>query len=369
MGLLRRILGRGSATPASHATVDESEPLLVNAYATVGEMPLLDFPHQPIGQRDLSNAAMASHLQGFIGYVLGSGDGQMTAARYHLWRHIQRVRNQASFNVAPEDLAAMGGWARRANAILFLPDGSVRAPDLATLMTADGQFDASAALPYPPDAVERKARTMALLKDMTPNPPAGMPPSLGAEEIMLRSSREVVQRALALTCVAAQAEAIQAGEGSMLELLRERNPVGVAALTAQETAFMQAARPDDQSLVQMSWRYEAANVLAWALALDGADLGWADKPADAATLSQIMLHLAQSDALQTQARLRPTDDILDALDLAWRQHWIVRQARQAGIAVQGLHPSVVLERHVALNWLTGFQNEPDTNWDDTDTPS
>ena len=69
------------------------------------------------------------------------------------------------------------------------------------------------------------------------------------------------------------------------------------------------------------------------------------------------------------ARLRPPGEILEALDRAWREHWVVRQARQKGVALAGLNGDVVAERHVALNWLTGFQNDRDTPWDAIDTPT
>ena len=100
----------------SNGTADKNE-LLVNAYATVRDLPSLDFPHQLRGRRGLSDPELPSHLSGFAGYVLGRGDGQMTAMRYHLWRHIQRVRNQVAFLVEAGDLLAVTAWAQRANAI------------------------------------------------------------------------------------------------------------------------------------------------------------------------------------------------------------------------------------------------------------
>ena len=369
LGILSRIFGHKPAAPAVEAQrveAEDDEPWLVNAYATLRELPPLDFPHQLINRRDLSDPEMAGHLEGFVGYVMGRGDGRMTAQRYHLWRHIQRVRNQASFTVADEDLSAMGAWARRANAVLFLPDGSVRTPQMDALI---GEADAEAALPYPPDALERRARTLAALSGFIPKPPAGMPPALGTGEYAPRPASEVLQRALALACVAVQGESIGAGQGSLLTQLRERNPVGFAALSPKEAAFIKAAEPDREVAVAMSWRYEALNVLAWALSLDGTELGPADRVVDAATLSRTMLEAAHYDALPGSVSLRPAGEILDALDLAWRQHWIVRQARQNGAEPAGLAGGVVMERHFALNWLTGFHNPPDTPWDDTDTPT
>jgi hypothetical protein len=161
----------------------------------------------------------------------------MTAMRYHLWRHIQRVRNQVAFGVEAGDLLAVTAWARRANAILVLPDGSVRAPDMAVLMTAEGVFNEEAGLPYPPDAIERRTRTLKLLSNTRPAPPASMPPSLGEAEVVLRHASEVFERALGLFCVAAQGVAVGNGEQSVLPIMRAQNPRGIDALTPQEKLF------------------------------------------------------------------------------------------------------------------------------------
>jgi hypothetical protein len=84
-------------------------------------------------------------------------------------------------------------------------------------------------------------------------------------------------------------------------------------------------------------------------------------------LSQHVLDIAQDE--NRKLDLRPVAEILDALDLTWLQHWIVRQAHLTGVEVEALNPDVVMERHHALNWMTGFQNDPGTDWDNTDTPT
>ncbi|WJH42277.1 DUF4272 domain-containing protein [Aliirhizobium terrae] len=68
-------------------------------------------------------------------------------------------------------------------------------------------------------------------------------------------------------------------------------------------------------------------------------------------------------------QLRPVEEILDALDRTWREHWIIRQARGKGMSVETIDGDVVAERHMALNWLTSFHNPFGTPWDEVDTPS
>ena len=369
MGLLDKLLRRGAPKPepAVQSLPADEEGVLVNAYATVRDLPPLGFAHALHNQRDLSDPELAAHLDGFIGYVMGRGDGQMTAARYHLWRHIQRVRHQISFSVAADAFGDIEQWARDANAVFFLPDGSVRAPDGAVLIDGAGASDPAAALPYPPDAVARRERTLAALAGLEPRPPASMPPALGEAEAVLRPAAAVLQRAMALTCVAVHAENLGAGDDDIRPRLREVNPVGMASLTPEETSFLSADAPDAQTIGKMGWRYEALNTLLWALGNPAGKLDPSDRIADAGTLARAMLDLAQAPV--TEPQLRPIREILDALDLTWRQHWIVRQARQQGTEPEGLHPGIILERHVALNWLTGFQQAPGDEWDDTDTPS
>jgi len=102
---------------------------------------------------------------------------------------------------------------------------------MAVLMNADGVFSSEAALPYPPDAIARRARTLELLSGIRPAPPVSMPPCLGEAEVALRSASEVLQRALGLFCVAAQGVAVNQAEESPLAFMRARNPIGIRALT------------------------------------------------------------------------------------------------------------------------------------------
>ncbi|MGG4774510.1 DUF4272 domain-containing protein [Paenalcaligenes sp. Me52] len=369
MGLLKRILGKRQATTTETSADTSEEVVLVNAYATVTDIPELDFPHELLGQRDLSDPDLAEHLDGFIGYVMSRGDGQMTAMRYHLWRHLQRVQNHISMKVKQQDLSAMSAWAARANALLFMPDGSVRTPDLTLLMTADGLFFEHEALPYLPDALARREKSLKQLAQLNPTPPASMPPVLAEAEVHLRSVSDVVHRALSLFCVASEGLVILDKEDSSLPFMAEHNPVGLAMLSPQEKAFISAEEPDEHMAIQMSWRHEALNVLLWALSKQPEPLSPASDVVESQVMFDKAMRLIELNNTGHVFTLRPTAEILDQLDLTWRQHWITRQAAQSDADVEGLISGVVMERHYALNWLTNFQNDIGTAWDDIDTPT
>jgi hypothetical protein len=344
-----------------------AEPLLINAYATVRDMPDLAFPHEFRAGRDLSDEELAPHVDDFIGYLMGRGDGQMTAIRYQLWRHLQRVRHQVSFDAVYD--TRVESWARAANAVLFLTDGSVRAPDMTVLMSAEGETDPAAALPYPPDTVERRARTLARLAGVEPRPPVSMMPAIGEAEVMPQSASATLGRALAALYVAAHGQSVGVGNSLPPEGRAYQNRLGHSSLSAHERTLILTQDRDEATIVAMTWRYEAANALLWALGVEGANISTNEK-CDPEALWRSVEFLAQGGSTTTPLRLRPASELLDALDQTWREHWIVQEAQRRRLPVPAnLNGGIIRERHTALNWLTHFQNDFGAHWDDIETPT
>lgn len=358
--------------PQADAAKDE---VLINAYCTFWDLPAIDFPHTLAGRRDLSDPELAPHLSGFVGYVLGRGDGQMTRNRYHAMRHIQRVQQHLSLGVAPEQLDAFAGWAQRANAIAFLADGSIRDPQGRILLAANGaEPDEQAALPYPQQAWQRKQRSEQTLAQRGFMPAASLPPLISEPELRMRAPDEIAARAFALLAVAVRAEslneamneAMNSGEPLTPEQLFQRLPAAQAALTPNERDFMAAAQPSEEAIAKFGWRYEAAYLLEWALGLVDT-LPFPDAICDVPLTSRVLLQAGDLQGALHAARMRPDSDILDALDQHYRLHWIVRQAQvQQQPAPVGLNADVLMERHHALNWLVRFEGN---DWDDVDTPT
>lgn len=339
---------------------------LINAYATLHEVPTLDFPHRLIGRRDHRDPELATHLQGFIGYVLGTGDGRMTYSRYHTMRHLQRVRQQLSLEVEGAHFPAFAEWAQAANALCFFSDGSVRDPLGRVLVSPDPSLlDEAAQVPYPPDALARRTRQQASLAAQGMHAPASLPPVVGLGEACLREPGEVAARMLALFAVALRAEMLATGEAPLsLAALGERLPTAVMALSPQERGFFEDDAADAQAIANFGWRYEGAALLQWALGLSGS-LAAATAICDVPAVARIALAHGEADG--AVPALRPMTELLDALDAHYRMHWVVRQARRDDVeASAGLNPGVVYERHHALNWLFRFE---EADWDDVDTPT
>ena len=340
--------------------------MLVNAYATIGQLPPLNFPHTLIGQRNLDDPELRDHLRGFRGYILSKSGGQMTKMIYQVVRHVERVRNQVSFNVEETDIELIEDWARQSNAILFLPDGTVRDPEGYVLVDpASGPPESEAALPYPPDAVQRKAESDSELDEIGISVPRDLPPVIGETEVRLRSAADVARRMLALFVVAVRAESLGTKDPLPPTKLVNDWPIGFAALSPIELKFIQAASPAQQDVANFAWRYEALTTLQWALGL-AEELTLPSEICDVPAAARLAID-NNTEAFVESARLRPVAELLDALDIHYRLNWAVTQARVDGRpAPGGLDPGVVHERHYALNWLIRFE---DAEWDDVTTPT
>jgi hypothetical protein len=226
----------------------------------------------------------------------------------------------------------------------------------------------------PRDARDRQVRSEEELGQFGVRTPSTLPPFVSETEVVLRAPSEAARRALALFVVALRAESLMSPELAVAEL-REKRPVASRALTPKECSFVNDEKPGQEKITNFVWRYEALWILAWALGLVDV-LCYPSETCDVDFLSKAFL-AADEEALVKQAKLLPTETLLDALDLHFRLNWLVRQ-RQGGKPGDGdkrpdgemggsdLDPGVVLERYYALNWLVQHEG---AEWDDVKTPT
>lgn len=204
---------------------------------------------------------------------------------------------------------------------------------------------------------------------------------------------------------------VKAITGSVIQLLRQYGLWG--EMTRDERKFMQdLPAVNMQQYINVSWHMESAACLLWAL-------GYIDELPPYDTQADVdLLKLLPEDAVQNlnkSAKLRPTEDIAQARDLAELWHWrsrtrklqqpgqtisnfpegltfdeIVRitaeKAAEDGLLTKALgndfpafekpyrdisedewsmSTSIAMERHRAFNWLNGMA--PNNSWDETPT--
>jgi len=226
----------------------------------------------------------------------------------------------------------------------------------------------------PRDARDRQVRSEEELGQFGVRTPSTLPPVVSETEVVLRAPSEVARRALALFVVALRAESLMSPELAVAEL-REKRPLAFRSLTPKECLFVNDEKPDQEQITNFVWRYEALWILAWALGLVEV-LCYPSETCDVDFLSKTFL-ATDEEALVKKSRLLPTETLLDALDLHFRLHWLVRQ-RQGGkpgdsdkppdgeMGGNDLDPGVVLERYYALNWLVQHGG---AEWDDVQTPT
>lgn len=357
IGRLKNLFGR---TAGNAAPVVTDDMILVNAYGTLLELPKPEFAHVLHNRRDLSDPELLPHLDGFCGYVMARGEAGMSPNKYHVILHLQRVQHHASLSVAPAALPALYAWARRSNAILFVPDGHVLDPDgLVLVHAADGSIAPGASEPYPEQALARKARTDGKLTALGIATSASLPPLVCEKEVMLRGEAEIADRLQALLVCALRAESCLAEQPADVDLLLVKIPGAIGQMTPAEQAYLDLGAPTQHQSVQLLWRYEAVYLLLWSLGLVD-ELPYPPQPCDAGECVRLLGELSKG-------RVRPAAEMLDALDLHYRLHWRIREQRRKELPeIEGIDSGVVSERHHALNWLVRFQHAA---WDDVDTPT
>jgi len=208
----------------------------------------------------------------------------------------------------------------------------------------------------PKDAVARRARSNAVMEAQGVPVNKWLPVIESESQVKQRPAKQVLMRTIATLAVAMKGEGVEQAEVD--RIVRDH---GLAsALTSKEKAFIANPAPSDKDKVSFSWRYEAANTLLWSLGLVD-DLGPPREQCDPGTLVALVRDNSREQLL-ARVRLRPMPVILDEADLIYRYRWALVDAEvNAKSPPAGLSNDVAMERHHALNWLIGYQDQA---WDD-----
>lgn len=253
-----------------------------------------------------------------------------------------------------------------AGKIILSKDGK---SDLEYYMPSEVPIPADWAKDAPPEAVERRNKSMALLRDRHIYVTPWLPLLWERAEEPGRTLEEVCGRAAALLIVSLYSEC-RVGEHMSYEESREFVKPIIEGYGAEgffspgEKAYLDAPNSTEQTQIQYAWQYENLWVMEWALGLTD-DLFWPTRICDVPQSVRIMREYPSMEELTAAARLRPRKELLDQADLIYRLHWACVDARVMGMpAPQELEEGVVMERHRALFWLAVCDEM--CPWDDVD---
>lgn len=116
-------------------------------------------------------------------------------------------------------------------------------------------------------------------------------------------------------------------------------------------------------LSNFGWKYEAFWVLAWALGL----VKKLEIPTEICDVQKAIALISSHDNFESflkSTKMRKPSEILNEADLIYRIHWAVREAQLKNEPIPAnLNSSVVMERHMALNWLIGVGGN---DWDNVE---
>lgn len=250
--------------------------------------------------------------------------------------------------------------------IILSKDGK---SDLEYYMPAELPLPADWAKDAPPESVERRNKSMALLREKHIYVTPWLPLLHEQSADPGRTAEEVCARAAALLAVSLYSEC-RVGEKMSYEESRGFVAPIIESYGAEdffspeEKKYLDDPDSTEQTQIQFAWQYENLWVMEWALGLTG-DLFWPDHICDVPASARIMQEYPDMAALRAAAKLRPRRELLEQADLIYRLHWACVDAQVMNMpAPQGVDAGVVMERHRALFWLAGCDDM--CGWDDVD---
>lgn len=203
----------------------------------------------------------------------------------------------------------------------------------------------------------RKARSERILREAKILTFEGLPGIEVAEEAALRRPIDIARRAICTLLTAAKGGGVPP---EVIDNLIEEHGVR-AFFTEGERAFL-TAPPDEREMIAFSWRSEATWVLLWALGfVEELGLPYDQiEPSDAVAI----VDEYRAEGLAANPLRKSLDQVLDEADLIYRCHWFTRDKELKGESPDPLDAGVTYERHYALNWLIGYQEQ---EWDEVST--
>lgn len=206
---------------------------------------------------------------------------------------------------------------------------------------------------------KRKSNSILILKKNKIPFIKHLPVIESENDTIIRSKKEICERAICLAFVAPYAEGLE--KEVLLKKIEEFKVQD--QFTKEEKEFFELDNFDDSVKAKFIWRYESLWTLLWSLSyVDQLEL-----PTDICDVPFSVKTIADQgrDNFISNAVLRSKKEILDQADLIYRIHWATTDARINNQDMPaGLNNSTVYERHYSLNWIIQYCEQ---NWDDVCT--
>jgi hypothetical protein len=312
-----------------------------------------------IDRMDNRDPEFAKSLREFSGFVREAAGGEMDARLWLIHEKILKTRNVLKMSAPPESAERLREFAHclavQSNGLLF-HDSAIWDPKGRLCLDKDGGFDPDAGWDTLPSSKERKTRSEERLRQHGVPVMESLPPIEADEETLLRPPWEVARRASALVTVAARGEGLE--QQRAVQFLQAWGLWDAAS--PKEQSFLLNPHPAETDRIQSLWRYECLWVMLWALChIEPLDMP--NSVCDVRRAVKIVTGTS-TDVFIGKSNLRPLHEIMDEADFIYRCHWAVKNAQINGEAIPaGLDPGVVIERHIALNWLRTYHSQC---WDD-----
>jgi hypothetical protein len=210
----------------------------------------------------------------------------------------------------------------------------------------------------PKSPQERKAASIALLRQHNIPVLESAPPIESEEEAGRRTEDELRAQVLALSMLFMRARfaATHQPHDAFLSAFEPLRADAEENLSEHQLGFVDDPNPAEDAITDGLWTIESLAALLWAAGLVKS-LPWPDTVADPATLEPHIEAALSGRPLS----LRPTADLLDQMDLHHRLLWAVVNHKLDG-PNPAANGSIIYERTRALGWLT----QPDVGWETVD---
>lgn len=281
----------------------------------------------------------------------------------------------AATDMDDETLRAMFVLTGKAHGLIFLPPADLYNEEGDLVFNAIGESDLESHAVYGQSELidqhvrvtesgeARKRRTNEKLSSEGIPCCQTLPPIVGDEDFIPRNAKEIAERLLAILFIAAYADMIpeDGPEKARAHIEPMLDTYGACQfMSPHERAFLIDHEPDESDVIRYTWRYECAWTALWALGFIQ-ELSRPSATCDISFMAGTVRRYGSFEEFLENARLRSSEELLDAADCIYRYDWACVDARINGRDAPGnLHPGVVLERHRMFNWLIRYMN---LEWD------